>query len=78
MVQTNCWTGCYDVASFLSNSQKSLGLFALLNLLQDAAALHADELGFGYDEMVRKKTFWVLTRQKLEMQTWPKWKERVA
>jgi acyl-ACP thioesterase len=72
------WTGTYDVTSYLSNSQKNLGLFALLNLLQDAAALHADRLGFGYDDMVRRKTFWVLTRQKLALRKWPKWKDRVS
>jgi medium-chain acyl-[acyl-carrier-protein] hydrolase len=68
----------YEVSSFLVNYQNRLGLYALLNLLQDAAILHAQLLGFGYEDMVRMKTFWVLTRQNLWMKSWPKSQEKVT
>ncbi len=61
----------YKVTSFLTNSYGKLGLYGLLNLLQDVAGDHATVLGFGYDDMVRMKTFWVLTRQKVLMNKWP-------
>lgn len=68
----------YEINSFLVNSQRRLGLFPLLNLLQDAASTHADELGFGYKDMIRRGTFWVLTRQRLDMQAWPAWHEKLT
>ncbi len=68
----------YRVTSFLTNAYGKLGLYGLLNLLQDAAGDHATELGFGYDDMVRMKTFWVLTRQKVFMNRWPSQGEIVS
>lgn len=67
----------YDVSSFLTNASGKLGLYALLNLLQDIAHFHANLLGFGYEDMVAKKTFWVLTRQKLVMSQWPEWDQKI-
>lgn len=61
----------YRVTSFLSNAYGKLGLYGLLNLLQDIASDHATILGFGFDDMIRLKTFWVLTRQKVQMSRWP-------
>lgn len=65
----------YHISSFLTNTRGKLGLYALLNLLQDIAHFHANLLGLGYEEMVAKKTFWVLTRQKLVMTKWPNWED---
>ncbi|MBC7465057.1 MAG: hypothetical protein H7256_03620, partial [Bdellovibrio sp.] len=67
----------YHISSFLTNTRGKLGLYALLNLLQDIAHFHANILGLGYEQMVARKTFWVLTRQKLVMKEWPKWEDTV-
>ncbi len=70
-------TVTYPISEFLINAQGKLGLYHLLNILQDAAASHAHELNFGVKEMERMKMFWVLTRQNLIMNTWPKWRDEV-
>jgi acyl-ACP thioesterase len=67
----------YEINSIFVNARKKLGLYALLNLLQDAAWTHANELGFGYEDSLRRKVFWVLTRQKVVMQEWPAWHESI-
>ncbi|WPU64123.1 acyl-[acyl-carrier-protein] thioesterase [Peredibacter starrii] len=67
------WTQTYNVNTFLVNPQKKLGLYGLLNLLQDTAWIHATHLGHGYEAMIQEQTAWVLTRQKLSMNRWPKW-----
>lgn len=72
------WTKNYDVNLVVLNPQKRLGLFGLLNLLQDAAWLHAERLGCGYDQMVSKGIFWVLTRQYVTMTDWPVWGDAVT
>ncbi len=65
----------YTINSLLINSNQQLGIYGLLGLFQDIAYDHASILGYGYEDMVRNNTFWVLIRQKVKMTYWPKWKE---
>lgn len=56
---------------------------AILDLFQDAAGQHAEELGLGFDEMIKHSYLWVLTKikfkiisqpssyQKVVVKTWP-------
>lgn len=56
---------------------------AILDLFQDAAGQHANELGVGFDEMLKRSYLWVLTKirfqilenpipyQKVIVKTWP-------
>ena len=71
------WTREHEVASFLANPQKRLGLCGLLALLQDAAWRHAEHLGFGFESIAEQRRIWVLTRQKVVMRSWPAWGETV-
>jgi hypothetical protein len=50
------WYQRYNVNTFLVNPKKKLGLYGLLNLLQDAAWIHATHLGHGYENMLRDNT----------------------
>lgn len=68
----------FEITSFLVNFQKKLGLYHLINILQDAAAIHADNLGYGHKDMKRLKTFWVLARQTLVMNKWPEWHDKLT
>jgi acyl-ACP thioesterase len=72
------WTKRYDVNTIVLNSQKRLGLTGLLNLLQDVAWLHAEHLGWGYEELIKRNTIWVLVRQKVAMTDWPVWGDVVT
>ncbi|MEC7276540.1 MAG: acyl-ACP thioesterase domain-containing protein [Bdellovibrionota bacterium] len=67
----------YDVNSINININKRLGLFGMLGILQDTGAIHAEHLGFGLEDMIKKNSFWVITQQKLKMQYWPKWQDQV-
>jgi acyl-ACP thioesterase len=71
------WTRRYEINTYLVNSSGNLGLFGLLNLIQDTAWVHATHLGHGYEAMVKSGLIWVLTRQKLIMDRWPKWGESI-
>jgi medium-chain acyl-[acyl-carrier-protein] hydrolase len=71
------WSQEYCVSTFLVNPQKKLGLFGLLNLIQDTAWIHATHLGHGYEAMINKRLAWVLTRQKIVMQEWPLWGDTI-
>lgn len=45
---------------------------AILELFQDAAGLHAEELGVGFDSMSESSQLWVLTRTKFRIVSGPK------
>jgi medium-chain acyl-[acyl-carrier-protein] hydrolase len=72
------WTATYDVNTIVLDARKRLGLVGLLNILQDAAWLHASHLGWGYEDLIRYGTIWVLARQKLAMGDWPHWRDVVT
>ncbi len=72
------WNQIFHITSYLVNPQKKLGIYSLLNLLQDAAWMHATQLGHGHDETLKGKTAFVLTRQKVMMESWPGWGETIS
>ena len=72
------FTETYKVRSTQVNLNNQLGLYGLLGMLQDIAAEHAAYLGFGYKQLVQKGFFWALIQQKLKMNYWPQWNERIT
>jgi acyl-ACP thioesterase len=72
------WSQTYDVNTIVLDDRKRLGLVGLLNLLQDAAWIHAKHIGWGYEDLIRRGTIWVLARQKLVMSDWPVWEDVVT
>lgn len=68
----------YQITSLLVNPQGRLGLYGLLNLLQETAWIHAETLGFGARDMELEGLYWVLTRQTLDMQEWPRYGETIS
>lgn len=69
-IQTS-WSAEYQITSLLVNPQGRLGLYGVLNLIQETAWNHAEFLGFGLNDMEKAGLYWVLTRQTLHMKTWP-------
>lgn len=51
---------------------------AVLDLFQDAAGQHANELGVGFDEMIQRSYLWVLTRIKFKIISQPKSYQKVV
>ncbi len=61
----------YQIKSFHLDQEGKTGLFGILEILQDISGAHASKLGFGYEHSLEKGFFWVLVRQRLEMEHWP-------
>ncbi|MDE2184339.1 MAG: acyl-[acyl-carrier-protein] thioesterase [Alphaproteobacteria bacterium] len=72
------WTQTYEVNTIVLDDRKRLGFVGLLNLLQDAAWIHARALGWGYEDLIRRGTIWVLARQKVLMDGRPLWGDTVT
>lgn len=67
----NSWKEQFKITSLLVNPLGRLGLFGLLNLLQETAWMHAEKFGFGMKDMESQGLFWVLTRQTVHIDSWP-------
>jgi len=65
----------FRITSFLVNLRQRAGLYAVLNLIQDAGWQHAVALKWDF---AGQGLSWVFTRQKLVMKRWPLWNETVT
>lgn len=45
---------------------------AILNIFQDMASIHAEEIGIGFNNMLNKNLYWVLSRVKFDIIKMPK------
>ncbi len=67
----------YKVETHDVDFQQKMKLTELMNLMQDLATEHADLLDFGYDFLLQKKQFWVLSRLRIEISSFPEWKQNI-
>ena len=51
---------------------------AFMDLAQEAAGLHAVHLGFGYDDLIKKNTAWILSRVNVKFIDTPLWRDDVT
>ena len=70
------------------DANNNLSLKGLLGIFQDVASIHAEEIGVGYEKMLEKNLFWVISRIKIDIikmptinqtvivETWPHEKGR--
>ena len=63
---------CYD-----TDGARYLKPAGFLDLAQDLANESADSLGFGFDDLQRYETAWVLSRMHVEFPALPRWKDEV-
>ena len=63
---------CYD-----TDASQLLKPVAFMNYAQELANCHASVLGFGYDDMIRTRTAWVLSRMHIRFLAHPLWRDVV-
>ena len=49
-----------------------------MDLAQEAAGLHAVELGFGYEDLIKNNTAWILSRVNIKFVDTPLWRDDVT
>lgn len=65
----------YEISLFMINMNGRLGIYGLLNIIQDLSSQHGELQGFGYSKQIQLNKFWVLVGQKIKMKKWPKWND---
>lgn len=64
---------CYD-----TDASWRLKPTSFMNMAQEAAGRHAVHLGFGYDDLIKTNTAWILSRVHVEFVDTPKWREEIT
>lgn len=67
----------YEINLFMINMNGRLGIYGLLNIIQDLSSQHGEQQGFGYAKQIQMNKFWVLVGQKIKMKKWPKWNDKL-
>ena len=61
---------CYD-----TDAAWRLKPASFMNYAQEAAGNHAVHLGFGYDDLIKTNTAWIISRMHIQFVDTPKWRE---
>ncbi len=84
MDRKTIWTEEVIVKSYETDFQMRWKPSAIFQVMQEAAAHHADHLGYSYEAMIRDQRIWILSRAKIRffdlpgheepviIRTWPK------
>jgi len=73
----NIWQASYEVRSYEVDAEGRLSSLALFNLLQDAASNHAEALGVSVQQLQAENRTWVLSRMRLSVTGFPRWRDRL-
>jgi len=68
----------FTVKTYECQADGSIKLNVLMQHLQEAAAVHAEQLGFGYDRLNQINSCWVLSNLRIEIDRLPRWGEKVT
>ena len=68
----------FTVKSYECQPDGNIKTACLMQYLQEAAALHAEELGFGVDRLNTINSYWVLSNIRIEIDRLPKWNDEIT
>lgn len=73
----NSLSKTFTVSSYDLNPKGQARLTTLANYFQEMAYHHANQLGFGYEDMNERKIMWVLSRMRIRINRYPVWDEKL-
>ena len=68
----------FTVKSYECRPDGNIKTACLMQYLQEAAALHAEELGFGVDSLNKINSYWILSNLRIEINRLPKWNDEIT
>ncbi len=71
------WTDNYKIHSYQVDFRSHLTIPALCQFMQESAWKHAENLQVGFSHLSPKNLIWVLGRQRIKMNSFPKWGETI-
>lgn len=67
----------FPISSFDVDAKKQASMQAISRYLQEIATLHADELKFGFHDMIRQGRGWLLAQMKVRVERFPQIHEMI-
>ena len=74
----NSFSREFTISSYDLNPKGQARLTTMANYFQEMAYHHANQLGFGYEDMNERKTMWVLSRMRIRINHYPVWDDQVS
>jgi len=71
------WLDQYLVHSYEMDQQGRLSVVSAINYFQESAWRNAEVLGFGFNDLVAKNLYWILSRMYVEMYRYPHWGDAI-
>ena len=72
------YTQNFHIPCYNTDAAWRLKPAAFMDLAQEAAGLHAVELGFGYEDLIKNNTAWILSRVNIKFVDTPLWRDDVT
>jgi len=70
--------GKFTVKSYECRPDGNIKTACLMQYLQEAAAQHAEQLGFGFGRLNKINSYWVLSNLRIEINRLPKWNDEIT
>lgn len=68
----------FTVKTYQCQPDGSIRVASLMHYLQEVAAVHAEQLGFGLDRLNETESYWVLSNLEIQFAKFPKWNDQVT
>ena len=72
------YTQNFHIPCYNTDAAWRLKPAAFMDLAQEAAGLHAVELGFGYEDLIKNNTAWILSRVNIKFVDTPIWRDDIT
>ena len=76
-MQTNKLIQKFQIPCYNTDMSRRLKPASFMDLAQEAATLHANILGFGYDDLIVSGNAWIISRMRVIFVDTPKWRDDV-
>lgn len=72
------WEQSYTIRAYEVDASNKARLSVLWDVLQDAASIHAEKLGFDFQTLQKIEVFWMLCRMRLDVIRYPEMGEKIS
>jgi acyl-ACP thioesterase len=73
----NVWTDQYQIHAYDVDTKATASMPVLCHMMQESAWRHAENLGLGYEALLKDHLVWVLGRQLVEIDVYPRWGDTI-
>ena len=74
---TKIWSEEFPIYWYDTDRHGNLKMSAIGNYLQESAWRHANHLGFGYEDALKRNEFWVIISLMIRMVATPEWGQKI-